>query len=394
MAATVERMAMASKRDYYEVLGVARNASEEEIKRAYRELAKRYHPDRNPGDEEAAQKFKEITEAYEVLCDPEKRARYDRYGFAGVDESLVPGGTYAPTSEALDPFFDLLSDFFGFGSRRNRRGPRPGRDLEVVLDIDLREAFTGTTRTLEFERLELCGECGGAGIPRGYRPETCPRCGGHGEIYLRQGLLTVRTQCRSCQGRGFRITQVCPRCQGRGKVQARRTIEVRIPPGVETGHRLHLAGEGEAGDPGAPRGDLYCVLRVKEHPFFRRQGRDLFCQVPTSFTQAALGTEMEIPTLDGKTVRLVIPRGTQSHEVLRIPHQGMPQLRSQERGDLLVQVIVEVPRKLTRRQEELLRELAELEQKNVSPQRRSFLEMLRSWLGGESQPGQSASANS
>jgi molecular chaperone DnaJ len=391
MAATVEARAMASKRDYYQVLGVARNASEEEIKRAYRELAKKYHPDRNPGDEEAAQKFKEITEAYEVLCDPEKRARYDRYGFAGLDESFSPPGTYGPSHEPLDPFFDLLSDFFGFGGRRSRRGPRPGRDLETLVEIDLREAFTGTSRTLEIERLELCGECGGAGIPRGYRPETCSRCGGHGEIYLRQGLLTVRTQCRSCQGLGYRITQVCPRCQGRGKVQARRTIEVRIPPGVETGHRLHLPGEGEAGDPGAPRGDLYCVLRVKEHPFFRRQGRDLFCQVPISFTQAALGAEIEIPTLDGKTTKLVIPRGTQSHEVLRIPQQGMPVLRSQERGDLLVQVVVEVPRKLTRRQEELLRELAELEQKNVSPQRRSFLEMLKSWLGGEAPPAKSDS---
>jgi hypothetical protein len=173
-----------------------------------------------PGDEEAAQKFKEITEAYEVLCDPEKRARYDRYGFAGLDESFSPPGTYGPSHEPLDPFFDLLSDFFGFGGRRSRRGPRPGRDLETLVEIDLREAFTGTSRTLDIERLELCGECGGAGIPRGYRPETCSRCGGHGEIYLRQGLLTVRTQCRSCQGLGYRITQVCPRCQGRGKVQA------------------------------------------------------------------------------------------------------------------------------------------------------------------------------
>jgi molecular chaperone DnaJ len=375
---------MAGKRDYYEVLGVARHATEEEIKRAYRELAKKYHPDRNPGDEEAAQKFKEVTEAYEVLCDPEKRARYDRYGFAGLDEGLAPTGPYPRTSEPIDPFFDLLSDFFGLGGRRTQRAPRPGRDLEVVLEIDLQEAFRGTTRTFDIERLELCGECGGSGLPRGYRPEPCPRCGGHGEIYLRQGLLTIRTQCRACQGYGVRISQTCPRCRGRGKVQARRTIEVRIPPGVETGHRLHLPGEGEAGDPGAPRGDLYCVLRVKEHPFFRRQGRDLFCQVPITFSQAALGAVIEVPTLDGKTVPLHVPRGTQSHEVLRVPGQGMPHVRSQERGDLLVQVIVEVPKKLTRRQEELLRELAELEQKNVTPQRRSFLDMIKSWLGGPS----------
>lgn len=383
MTSTVDRTAMASKRDYYEVLGVAPNATEEEIKRAYRELAKRYHPDRNPGDEEAAQKFKEITEAYEVLCDPEKRARYDRYGFAGLDESFTPPGRYAGTAPSVDPFFDLLSDFFGLGGRRTRRGPRPGRDLEVVLEIDLRDAFTGTKRTFEIERLELCGECGGSGLPRGYRPEPCPRCGGQGEIYLRQGLLTVRTQCRACQGYGVRITQTCPRCQGRGKVQARRTIEVQIPAGIETGQRLHLPGEGEAGDPGGPRGDLYCVVQVRDHPFFRRQGRDLFCQVPISFSQAALGADIDIPTLDGQTTKLHVPRGTQSHEVLRIPGQGMPHVRSQQRGDLLVQVIVEVPRKLTRRQEELLRELAELEQKNVSPQRRSFLEMLKSWLGGE-----------
>ncbi|MCS7016182.1 MAG: molecular chaperone DnaJ [Gemmatales bacterium] len=377
---------MASKRDYYEVLGVARNATEEEIKRAFRELAKRYHPDRNPGDEEAAKKFKEVSEAYEVLTDPEKRARYDRYGFAGLEETWAPARRPSEVAEPLDSIFDLFSDFFGLGSRPGRRGPRPGRDLEVELELDLKEALTGTTRSLEIERLELCGECGGVGLPRGYRPEACPRCGGQGEIYLRQGILTVRTSCRACQGQGFRVTQTCPRCRGRGKVPARRTIEVRIPAGVETGNRLQLSGEGEAGDPGAPRGNLYCVLRVREHPFFRRQGRDLLCQVPITFSQAALGAEIDVPTLDGKTAKLQIPRGTQSHEVLRIPGQGMPGLRGQDRGDLLVQVIVEVPRKLSRRQEELLRELAELEQKNVTPQRRSFLDMLKAWLSTDSTP--------
>ncbi|MCS7166561.1 MAG: molecular chaperone DnaJ [Gemmatales bacterium] len=392
MSAHYDTAAMAGKRDYYEVLGVRRNATEEEIKRAYRELAKRYHPDRNPGDEEAAEKFKEVTEAYEVLIDPEKRARYDRYGFAGLDSNWEGTAPSPAAREVIDPIFDLLSDFFGLGGRRSRRSLRPGRDLEVVLELDLREAFTGTTRTFELERLELCGECGGLGLPRGYRPEPCPRCGGNGEIYLHQGIITLRTTCRACQGQGYRVTQVCPRCRGQGKVSVRRTLEVRIPPGVDTGHRLHLPGEGEAGDPGAPRGDLFCVLRVREHPFFRRQGNDLLCQVPISFTQAALGAEIDIPTLDGKTTKLTIPRGSQSHEVLRLPGQGMPKLRSQERGDLLVQVIVEVPRKLSRRQEELLRELAELEQRNVTPQRRSFLDMLKSWLGSDPSSGQTNQA--
>jgi molecular chaperone DnaJ len=368
---------MAGKRDYYEVLGVRREADDEEIKRAYRKLAMQYHPDRNVGDPEAEAKFKEAAEAYEVLRDPDKRQRYDRYGHAGLE------GLNVPHFHDAQSVFDLFGDIFGdlFGQRR-RHGPQPGRDLEVLIELDLAEAARGVRKSVTIPREELCSECAGHGLRRGTRPAPCRRCGGQGVVVQSQGFFRVQQTCRGCGGRGTIITDPCPACGGSGRVTSRRTLEVDIPPGVDTGNRIRCSGEGEAGDPGAPRGDLYCVVRVREHPLFQRDGTHLICQVPITFSQAALGGDIEVPTLDG-TLPHKLKRGTQSGEVVRIPGQGMPSVRGGRRGDLLVQLIVETPRHLTKRQEELFRELAELDQKHVPPQRKSFLDKLKEFFTAE-----------
>jgi molecular chaperone DnaJ len=373
-------MMASSRRDYYEVLDVRKDADGEEIRKAYRRLAMQYHPDRNVGDPEAEEKFKEAAEAYEVLRDSEKRRRYDRYGHAGLQGMNVPHFNDAQS------VFDLFGDIFGdiFGDRR-RRGPQAGRDLEVVIDVELVEAARGVTKTVNVPREEACVDCGGSGSRRGTQPATCRRCGGHGVVVQSQGFFRIQQTCRACGGRGAVVTDPCSSCQGRGRVVVRRTLEVGIPPGVDTGTRIRLSGEGETGDPGAPRGDLYCVIRVREHPFFQRDGVHLVCQVPITFSQAALGAEIELPTLNG-AITHALKRGTQSGEVIRIAGHGMPSLRGGRVGDLLVQVVVETPRQLTKRQEELLRELAELEQRHVSPQRKSFLNKLRSFFSGEPPP--------
>jgi molecular chaperone DnaJ len=365
------------KRDYYEVLGVQRNADPEEIKRAYRKLAMQYHPDRNVGDGEAEEKFKEAAEAYEVLHDPDKRHRYDRYGHAGLEGMNVPHFNNAQS--VFDLFGDLFGDIFG---GRQRHGPQAGRDLQVAVDLDLIEAAQGVSKTVALAREEVCVECGGNGSRRGTQPASCRRCGGRGVVIQSQGFFRIQQTCRGCGGRGTVVTDPCPECNGNGRVLARRTLEVSIPPGVDTGQRLVLRGEGEAGDNRAPRGDLYCLIRVREHPFFQRDGTNLICQVPITFSQAALGGEIEVPTLHG-TVQHKLRRGIQSGEVVRIANQGMPNFRGGRPGDLLVHVVVETPRTLTRRQEELLRELAELDQKHVSPERKSFLDKLKSFFGAD-----------
>jgi molecular chaperone DnaJ len=376
---------MAKKRDYYEVLGIRREADDEEVKRAYRQLAMKYHPDRNVGDAEAEEKFKEAAEAYEVLRDSGKRQRYDRYGHAGLDGMNVPH--FNDAQSVFDLFGDLFGDFFGQGG--GRRGPQPGRDLQVVIDLQLAEAFRGTQKTVTIPREELCPECGGSGAQRGTQPAVCRRCNGHGVVVASQGFFRVQQTCRACGGRGTVITDPCTNCHGNGRVVVRRSIEVSVPPGVDSGTRIRLSGEGEAGEPGAPRGDLYCLIRVREHALFQRDGNDLVCQVPITFSQAALGGDIDIPTLEGRTTH-ALKRGVQGGEVVRIAGKGMPSLRGGRRGDLLVQVIVESPRHLTKRQEELFRELAELDQKHVSPQRKSFLEKLRDFFTPEQPPAAGA----
>jgi molecular chaperone DnaJ len=367
-----------SKRDYYEILGVKREADDEEIKRAYRKLAMQYHPDRNVGDGDAEVKFKEAAEAYDVLRDPEKRARYDRYGHAGLEGMGVHD--FSSRQSVFDIFGDLFGDLFGGG--RGRHGPQPGRNLVMELEVDLLEAYRGVTKTINVPREELCGECSGSGARRGTRPAACRRCNGQGVVIQSQGFFRVQQTCRACGGRGLIVTDPCPACHGHGRVSARRTIPITIPTGVDTGMRLSIRGEGEAGDPGAPRGDLYCRIHVREHPVFVRDGNNLVCQVPITISQAALGGTIDVPTLDGVTSHPLRP-GTQTGEVVRVPGQGMPDHRGRGRGDLLVQVVVETPRNLTKRQEELFRELAEIDCKHVSPQRKSFFEKVKSLFSSD-----------
>lgn len=377
MTASEHGEKMAGKRDYYEVLGVRREADEEEIKRAYRQLAMKNHPDRNAGDPEAEERFKEAAEAYEVLRDPVKRQRYDRYGHAGLEGMNVPH--FSNAESVFDLFGDIFGDIFG---QRSRHGPQPGRDLQMVLDLELAEAYRGTSKTVQVPREELCGECSGTACRRGTQAATCRRCNGHGVVVQSQGFFRMQQTCRGCGGRGVVITDPCPSCRGQGRVAVRRSIEISVPPGVDTGSRIRLTGEGEAGDPRAPRGDLYCVIRIREHPFFRRDGSSLICQVPITFSQAALGGDIDVPTLEG-AITHALKRGVQSGDVIQISGHGMPSLRGGRRGDLLVQIIIETPRNLTKRQEELFYELSEIDQKHVSPQRKSFLEKLRSFFTPE-----------
>jgi len=383
-------MATSSKRDYYEVLGIVREADGEEIQRAYRKLAMQYHPDRNVGDAEAELKFKEAAEAYEILRDPDKRQRYDRYGHAGLE------GLNVPHFNDAQSVFDLFGDLFGdlLGGARGRHGPQRGRDHKVEVELTLAEAAHGISKTVTVSREELCSECSATGEKRGTRPTPCRRCNGHGVVIQSQGFFRVQQTCRACGGTGTIISDPCQACHGQGRVVAKRTIEVAIPAGVDNGTAIRLSGEGEAGDPGAPRGDLYCVVHVREHAFFKRDGTHLICHVPITFSQAALGAEIEVPTLDGPLLH-TLKHGTQSGDVLRIAGKGMPSLRGGRKGDLLVQVAIETPRHLTKRQEELIRELAELEKSHVSPQRKGFLDKLREFFAGqEGEPKNNAPAPS
>ena len=372
-------MAM-TKRDYYEILGLQRSAAPEEIKGAYRQLAKQFHPDRNPGDDEAERRFKEAAEAYEVLSDSDKRKRYDRYGHAGLEGAGVHD--FRSSEEIFSAFGEifggsgLFGDFFG-GSRK--RGPRPGSDLLVRLDIALEEAARGATRPIELDRQEYCETCNGTGARPGTVATTCDYCNGRGQIVTARGFFQMAQTCPACGGEGVRVVDPCSACKGSGRTAESATIQVRIPPGVDTNTILQLRGQGEPGDPGAARGNLRVQLRVKPHAFFVRQGNDLLCQVPISFPQAALGAEVEVPTLDGPTP-LHVPRGTQSGDVLKLKGRGMPDLSGNGRGDEHVEVLIETPRRLSVRQEELLRELAELDHHDVSPKRKSFLEKLRDFF--------------
>ncbi|NLG85012.1 MAG: molecular chaperone DnaJ [Firmicutes bacterium] len=356
---------MASKRDYYEILGVSRDATQEEIKKAYRRLAREFHPDVNKDDPQAEEKFKEINEAYEVLSDPEKRAAYDRFGHAATD----PG--YATGAEGFDfggfeGFGDLFEMFFGGGTARRRSsGPQRGGDLRYDLEISFEEAAFGLEKTIEVPRTEACAACRGTGAKGGTAVHTCPACRGSGQVRFAQTTLfgqfvNVRT-CDRCRGEGKVIETPCPECQGRGRVKRTRKINVKIPPGVDNGFRVRVPGEGEAGLRGGPPGDLYVYLYVKPHRSFKREGDDIHSEVEISFAQAALGTALAIETLDGP-VELKIPEGTQTGTVFRLRGHGVPHLRGSGRGDHLVSVVVRTPTRLTPEQRELFRRLAELEE--------------------------------
>jgi molecular chaperone DnaJ len=347
---------MVAKRDYYEILAVPHNASEQEIKSAYRKQALKYHPDRNPGDPQAEERFKEAAEAYGVLGDPQKRRRYDTYGHAGV--SGAAGAGFDPTIFA--DFSDILGDFFGFGDIfGRRRGPRRGADLRYNLEISFEEAAFGTETQIRIPRADRCKECKGSGAAPGTSPSSCPTCGGAGQVTFQQGFFSVARTCGRCRGTGRIVTKPCEACHGEGQVPVEKTLQIKVPPGVDTGSQLRISGEGEAGPLGGPSGDLYVVLRVENHPFFKRDGTHLFCEIPVSVPQAALGASVEIPTLDGGKTKLAIPGGTQSGSVVRLRGQGVPQLGGRGRGDLHVLVRVVVPTHLNSAQRKLMEELAE-----------------------------------
>jgi molecular chaperone DnaJ len=366
---------MASKRDYYEVLEIAREADDETIKKAYRKLAMKYHPDRNAGDAEAEQKFKEAAEAYEVLRDRQKRQRYDRYGHAGLEGMAMPD--FGTADSVMDIFGELFGGVFG---GRGRRGPRAGRDLQMAVELDLLDAFKGTRKTLKIPAAEACPTCNGSGARPGTQPTTCRRCGGRGVVLQGQGFFRIQQTCGSCGGRGVILTDPCTTCHGAGAVEVERSIDVDIPPGVDNDVSIRVTGAGEMGEPGAPPGDLYCVIRVRKHSLFVRHGNELHCEIPISFSQAALGGTIEVPTLEGRSVNQTLKRGVQSGEEVRIRGKGMPALRGGRAGDLVVHLKVVTPRNLSKRQEELLRELGELEGKIATPEHKSFFERVREFF--------------
>lgn len=360
------------KRDYYEILGISRDASKDEIKKAYRRLALKYHPDKN-NTEEAEEKFKQISEAYAVLSDDQKRRQYDLYGHEGIDSRYTEEDIFGGIN-----FEDIFSDMgfggfggFGdifdmfFGGSRGRRGPRRGADLRADMEITLEEAFTGVERELRFNKMDTCTNCNGSGAREGGK-ERCDKCQGTGKVGFTRstpmGVVSQYTVCPQCRGQGERITKPCRECGGKGKVKARKVLKVNIPPGVESGSRLRMAQEGEAGENGAPPGDLYIVVHVKPHEVFRREGSKLFIDMPITFSQATLGTEVEVPTLDGRA-KLEIPKATQSHTVFKLKGKGMPYLNSSTRGNLYARAIVKTPEKLTPKMEELLEEMSREEKK-------------------------------
>ena len=365
-----------AKRDYYDVLGVARSATDEELKKAYRKLALQFHPDRNPEDPDAEEKFKEASEAYAVLSDPEKRRAYDRFGFEGVGAGGPGGFPGADFAAFGDLFNDLFGDLFGgrMGGRRGR-GQR-GADLRYTHEIELRDVLSGVETSLSIPRMMRCDTCAGSGARPGTKPETCARCGGSGQAIFQQGLFRISRPCEACRGEGRVVRDPCKSCRGAGRVEGERSIKVRIPPGVEDGMRLRVAGEGEAGITGGSPGDLYVVIRLRPHPLFVREGADLICEVPIPFVQAALGAEIEVPTLEGK-VKLQIGEGTQSGKLVRLRGKGLPSVGGTARGDQLVRLFVEVPTHLTARQRELLEKFAAETSTEVSPVTKGFLDKLR-----------------
>ena len=349
------------EKDYYRILGVSKDASGEEIKKNYRKIAMQYHPDRNPGIKEAEEKFKAASEAYEVLRDPEKRQIYDQYGIEGLRGTGFSG--FRGFEDIFSAFGDIFEDFFGFGrTSKQRAKPRSGADLRYDLKIQFHEAAFGKETKIEIPKNILCEICGGTGAKPGTSPTHCPNCKGTGQVTRSQGFFTISTTCGHCHGQGKYIPNPCKECRGVGRVRKNKKIHVKIPPGVDTGSRLRIRGEGEDGEKGGLPGDLFLFIYLEPHDFFSRDGDDIICQIPVSFSQAALGSEIEVHTLDAKRI-LTIPEGTESGEIFRIKGEGFPRLRGYGRGDQLVQVIVKTPKNLTKRQEEILREFEELSKK-------------------------------
>lgn len=352
---------MSSKRDYYEVLGIRRDAPDQEVKQAFRRLAIKYHPDKNPGDHEAEERFKEVNDAYQVLSQPELRERYDRFGHAGVGAGAGAGPGFGSGFPGFEELFEVFGMGDIFGSRTGRRaGPRRGSDLRYDIDLSLEEAAAGLKTKIRVPRLETCDNCRGTGAAEGSQPVRCSTCAGSGQVRYQQGFFSVARTCSACRGSGKVIKDVCRHCRGEGRVEQEKTLEIKVPAGVDNGSRLRIAGEGEAGELNAPRGDLYVIVHVKEHKFFERREANLYCTIPISFAQAALGAEVTVPTLDGEQT-LHMSEGTQSGSMFRLKGKGMPVLGGRGRGDLYVAVNVVTPTNLSREQRDLLEKLARLE---------------------------------
>lgn len=367
-----------SKRDYYEVLGVERDASEKEIKKAYRRVAMKFHPDRNPDDKESEEKFKEASEAYEILSDAQKRGAYDQYGHEAVGGNAGHG---AGPGNFSDVFGDVFGDIFGGGGGGRSRGPARGSDLRYNLDVDLEEAVKGTEVKIRIPTMVACKPCDGSGAKKGSSPVSCTTCGGVGQVRMQQGFFSVQQTCPNCRGKGKMISNPCSGCHGQGRVEETKTLSVKVPSGVDTGDRIRLSGEGEAGPDGGPNGDLFVQINVREHKIFERDGKHLYCEVPISFLDAALGGELEVPTLSGR-VKLKIPEETQTGKLFRLRGKGVAPVRGGSTGDLLCRVAVETPVNLTKSQKELLKELqASFEKEgNQSPKKSSWFKGVKSFF--------------
>ncbi|MBR4949176.1 MAG: molecular chaperone DnaJ [Clostridia bacterium] len=376
---------MAEKRDYYEVLGVSKSSTQDEIKKAYRKLAKKYHPDMNPGDSAAEAKFKEVNEAYEVLSDESKKSKYDQFGHAGVDPNYGGGG-YSYGGGGFDfgdmgGFSDIFESFFGGGGSSSRRnGPRRGQDIHTGITISFEEAIFGTEKTISVDRVEACDECYGSGAKKGTSPATCPTCNGTGQVRTTQrtpfGSFASTKPCSTCGGKGTVIKDPCTKCHGSGRINNKKTISVKIPKGIDNGQTISLSGQGNAGTNGGMAGDLLITVRVTSHKIFKREGQNIYCEFPLTYTQAALGCEVEVPTVDGK-VKYEIPEGTQTDTTFRLKGKGVPSINGYGRGDQYVKVYVEVPTNLSKEQKELLKKFDELSGKKTYSKQKGFFEKLK-----------------
>jgi molecular chaperone DnaJ len=375
---------MTAKRCYYETLEVERTANEGQLKSAFRKLAMKWHPDKNPGDHTSEIRFKEINEAYEILKDPDKRAAYDRFGHAAFEQGS--GGGHGFGADFASTFSDIFEDLFGMGGGRRggarSSGRERGQDLRYNMEISLEEAFSGKTAQIRIPTPVTCEDCSGTGAKAGTKPKACPHCGGAGRVRHQQGFFTLERTCPACQGRGQVIEDPCPSCSGSGRINRERTLSVNIPAGVEDGTRIRLAGEGEAGVRGGPSGDLYIFLALGSHEFFQRDGADLYCRVPISMVTAAVGGDFEVPTIDGDKAKVKIPAGTQSGTRMRLAGKGMPVLRSKQLGDMYVQVTVETPQNLTKKQRELLTEFQRLSSEETQPESEGFFSKVKDFIDG------------